>query len=312
MTRVRILPLEKLGCNFIPGEHLPQGRDEYYLRNLQNQNPPHTWRQLRADEVRTLDGNGNRCDDWDAVLVRDPFTPQLIRGSSFHGLVRLGCLERVLLEHHDLKVPAGITDSLIVACDVGDNVALHNVRYLAHFVVGDHVILLNVDEMNTTNHAKFGNGIIKDGEQEDVRIWLDLMNEAGGRSVMPFDGMIPADAYLWAKYRDDTDLVARLGTITQRQFDSRRGFYGTIGDACVIKNSRILKDVKIGPCCYIKGANKLKNVTINSTPDEPTQIGEGVELVNGIVGLGCQVFYGSKAVRFVLGDNSKLAYGGRG
>jgi len=311
MTRVRILPIEKLGCNFIPGEHLPPGRDEYYLRNLQNQKPPHYWRQLRADEVQTLEGNGNRCNDWDAVLVRDPFTPQLIRGSGFYGLVRIGRLERVLLEHHDLEVPAGITDSLIVACDVGDNVAIHNVRYLAHFVVGDHVILLNVDEMNTTNHAKFGNGILKDGEQEEVRIWLDLMNEAGGRSVMPFDGMIPADAYLWAKYRDDADLVARLGTITQGRFDSRRGFYGTIGDGCVIKNSRILKDVKIGPCCYVKGANKLKNLTINSTPDEPTQIGEGVELVNGIVGLGCQVFYGCKAVRFVLGDNSKLAYGAR-
>lgn len=311
MTRVRILPIEKLGRDFISGEHLPHGRDEYYLRNLQNPHPPQFWRQLRAEEVQTLDGNGNNCDDWNAVLVRDPFTPDLIRGCSFHGLVRIGRLERVLLEHHELEVPAGITDSLIVACDIGDNAAIHNVRYLAHFIVGDHVILLNVDEMNTTNHAKFGNGIVKDGEAEEVRIWLDLMNEAGGRSVMPFDGMIAADAYLWAKYRDDADLVARLGTITQRQFGSRRGFYGTIGDECVIKNSRILKDVKIGPCCYIKGANKLKNLTINSTPDEPTQIGEGVELVNGIVGLGCQVFYGCKAVRFVLGDNSKLAYGAR-
>lgn len=311
MTRVRILPIEKLGRDFISGEHLPHGRDEYYLRNLQNPHPPHFWRQLRAEEVQTLDGNGNCCDDWNAVLVRDPFTPQLIRGCSFHGLVRIGRLERVLLEHHELEAPAGITDSLIVACDIGDNAAIHNVRYLAHFIVGDHVILLNVDEMNTTNHAKFGNGIVKDGEPEEVRIWLDLMNEAGGRSVMPFDGMIAADAYLWAKYRDDVDLIARLGTITQRQFDSRRGFYGTIGDECVIKNSRILKDVKIGPCCYIKGANKLKNLTIHSNPDEPTQIGEGVELVNGIVGLGCQVFYGCKAVRFVLGDNSKLAYGAR-
>ncbi len=53
----------------------------------------------------------------------------------------------------------------------------------------------------------------------------------------------------------------------------------------MIKNSRIIKDVKIGPHCYIKGANKLKNLTINSSDDEPTQIGEGVELVNGIVGL---------------------------
>ena len=69
--------------------------------------------------------------------------------------------------------------------------------------------------------------------------------------------------------------------------------------------------MKIGPACYIKGANKLKNLTINSSEDEPTQIGEGVELVNGIVGLGCHVFYGCKAVRFVMGNNSNLKYGAR-
>ena len=34
-------------------------------------------------------------------------------------------------------------------------------------------------------------------------------------------------------------------------------------------------------------------------------------MVNGIVGLGCHVFYGCKAVRFVMGNNSKLKYGAR-
>jgi hypothetical protein len=165
--------------------------------------------------------------------------------------------------------------------------------------------------MNTTNHAKFGNGIVKDGEPEEVRVRMDLMNETGGRAVMPFDGMTCADAYLWAKYRDDAALMAKLDEITQRQFDSRRGFYGTVGDACAIKNSGIIKDVKIGPRCYIKGANKLKNLTINSSDAEPSQIGEGVELVNGIVGLGCHVFYGCKAVRFVMASNATLKYGAR-
>jgi Domain of unknown function (DUF4954)/Domain of unknown function (DUF6819) len=165
--------------------------------------------------------------------------------------------------------------------------------------------------MHTSDHAKFGNGIVKEGEEEDVRVWLDLINEAGGRSVMPFDGMLPADAYLWARYRDDPELLRRLGEMTQNTFDARRGFYGMVGDACVIKNCRIIKDVMVGPCAYIKGANKLKNLTINSSAEEPSQIGEGVELVNGIVGRGCHIFYGCKAVRFIMGDNSNLKYGAR-
>ena len=75
-----------------------------------------------------------------------------------------------------------------------------------------------------------------------------------------------------------------------------------IGDRTVIKNCKIIKDVWIGPDAYLKGANKIKNVTINSDPQAKTQIGEGCELVNGIIGYGCRVFYGIKAVRFVLSD----------
>jgi hypothetical protein len=225
--------------------------------------------------------------------------------------VRIGRLEHVYLRHHDLTVPVGLTNSRIISCDLGDNVAVHNVDYLAYYIVGNRVILANIDEMCCTNHAKFGNGIVKEGEEEDVRVWLDLVNEAGGRSVLPFDGMIAADATLWARFPDDKELAARLGEITQRAFDPRRGFYGTVGDECVIKNSRIIKDCRIGPCVYAKGANKLKNLTINSSPDAPSQIGEGVELVNGIIGRGCHIFYGCKAVRFVLGENSNLKYGAR-
>ncbi|MHC4265422.1 MAG: DUF4954 family protein, partial [Planctomycetota bacterium] len=106
-------------------------------------------------------------------------------------------------------------------------------------------------------------------------------------------------------------LQEKLKEITQTNFDSRRGFYGQVGGQCVIKNSRILKDVIVGSHCYVKGANKLKNLTINSDEEEPVQIGEGVELVNGIIGFGCHIFYGCKAVRFILGNNSNLKYGAR-
>ncbi|NLX12203.1 MAG: DUF4954 family protein [Phycisphaerales bacterium] len=311
MSEMNLIPLERFGREFIPAQYLPAGCDEYYLRNQQVGKPSDYWRSLRADEIETLVKNNNTCDCWDDLLVADPFNPRLVKNSEFYGLVRIGRLERIVLEYHDFQMPVGISDSVIIACDIGDNCVLNNVRYLAHYILGDNVMLLNVEEMHTTDHAKFGNGIVKDGEEEPVRVWLDLVNEMSGRAVMPFDGMTSADAYLWSKYRQDAELQARFRQITQDQFDSRRGFYGTVGDACVIKNCGIIKDVKIGACSYIKGANKLKNLTINSSAEEATQIGEGVELVNGIIGLGCHIFYGCKAVRFVLCDNSHLKYGAR-
>ncbi len=75
---------------------------------------------------------------------------------------------------------------------------------------------------------------------------------------MPFSGR---------RFRDDNLLQQKLRDFTQQQFDLRRGRYGTIGDRTVIKNCRIIKDVKIGTDAYIKGANKIKNVTINSSAD---------------------------------------------
>jgi carbonic anhydrase/acetyltransferase-like protein (isoleucine patch superfamily) len=311
MSVVEIKTPDYLGHHFIPAEYLPEGKDEYHLRNEQVAPLNRRWRKLTSAEVEKLVQNSNTSDNWDEILVTDEFDPAQILNSQFFGMVRIGRLQNVILEHHDLRLPCGITDSLIAACDIGDDVAIHSVRYLAHYLIGDRCILANIGEMHTTDHAKFGNGILKDGEPESVRVWLDIMNEAGGRKVMPFDGMLPADAWLWAKYRDDKPLMEAFKSMTQNQFDSRRGYYGSIGNQCVIKNCRILKDVKIGSHGYIKGANKLKNITINSTEQEPTQIGEGVEIVNGIIGFGCKIFYGVKAVRFVLGNNSALKYGAR-
>jgi hypothetical protein len=311
MDKVVIVPQENIGKNFIPAEYLPKGKNEYYQRNKQIIPPKTGWRNLKSDEIERLVKNDNTADNWDELLVTEEFDPNQIKNTRFFGLVRIGRLRNVILQHHDLRMPTGITNSLIISCDIGDDAAIHNVHYLAHYIIGDRCILFNIQEMHTTDHAKFGNGTIKEGEEENVRTWLDLMNETGCRRVLPFDGMITADAYLWAKYVDDKPLQENLKKITQNSIDNRRGYYGTTGNQCVIKNSLILKDVKIGDNCYIKGANKLKNLTINSSREEQTQIGEGVELVNGIIGYGCRIFYGCKAVKFILGNNSHLKYGAR-
>ena len=207
--------------------------------------------------------------------------------------------------------PVGFYNSTIISCDIGNNVVIDNVSYLSHYIIGNDVILINVNEIETTDHAKFGNGILKEGEPESIRIELEVCNENGGRSIIPFDGMLPGDAWLFSRYRDDQILQEKLRYFSDKEFDKRRGFYGTIGDRTVIKNCKIIKDVKIGTDAYLKGANKLKNLTINSSAESKTQIGEGCELVNGIIGHGCRIFYGVKAVRFILASNSQLKYGAR-
>jgi hypothetical protein len=182
---------------------------------------------------------------------------------------------------------------------------------MSHYIVGDDVMLVNIKELSVSNHTKFGNGIVKQGEDESVRIWMEICNENGGRKVLPFNGMLAADAWIWSKYRADQPLLDKLREFTDDKFDRKRGYYGKIGERTVIKNCDIIKDVWIGSDAYIKGANKLKNLTISSDEKATTQIGEGCELVNGIIGFGCRIFYGVKAVRFMMGSHSQLKYGAR-
>jgi hypothetical protein len=310
MNYIKRSPVQTLGYNFISAEFLPKGKKEYYLRNQQNHNGI-TYRQLTAFEIEMLVRNRNTSDNWNFILVSDSFNPELVQNCKFYGLVRIGKLEPYYLEFHNLKRPVGLYNSTIISCDFGDNVVVDNVNYLSHYIIGSDVMIVNVSEIATTDKAKFGNGILKDGEDETIRIWLQVCNENGGRQIIPFDGMLPGDAYLWTRNRDNELLQNKFKEFTQKTMDNRRGYYGTIGDRTVIKNCRILKDVKIGTDAYIKGANKIKNVTINSSADAKSQIGEGCELVNGIVDFGCRIFYGVKAVRFYIASHSQLKYGAR-
>jgi len=163
MNQIIKTPLRNLGYNFIPAEYLPEGKDEYYLRNEQHK-PAVIYRHLKLNEVEELKKNGNNADDWDLVMVSGNFLPELVHHCNFFGMVRIGILEPYYLEFHNLRRPVGLYYSNIISCDIGNNVVIDNVSYLSHYIIGDDVILINVNEIETTDHAKFGNGILKEGE----------------------------------------------------------------------------------------------------------------------------------------------------
>jgi hypothetical protein len=243
--------------------------------------------------------------------VAENFDAHLVKNCKFYGLVRIGAMEPLYKEFHDFKMAVGLYNSTIISCDLGNNICIDNVNYLSHFIIHDEVMIANVNELATTNHAKFGNGIIKEGEEENIRTKIEVCNENGGRSILPFESMLAGDAFLWSKYRSDDLLMEQFKRFTEKEVDNKRGYYGIIGKRTVIKNCGIIKDVLIGEDAYLKGANKIKNVTINSDAPRKSQIGEGCELVNGIIGFGCRIFYGAKAVRFVMASHSQLKYGAR-
>jgi Domain of unknown function (DUF4954) len=310
MNIIKKHPVIKLGYNFIDEKFIPKGKDEYHLRNKQNKNGI-LYRKLTALEIEVLVRNRNTSDDWNNILVSELFSAELVKNCKFFGLVRIGQLEPLYLEFHNLRMAVGLYNSTIISCDFGNNVCIDNVNYLSHYIIGNEVMVANVNELATSPKARFGNGIVKEGEAETVRVWLELCNENGGRKVLPFDTMLPGDAFLWSKYQNDEALMTKFKEFTENSYDKQHGYYGKVGDRTVIKNCKIIKDVLVGTDAYFKGANKLKNLTVNSDENRTSQIGEGCELVNGIVGYGCRIFYGAKAVRFVMSSHCQLKYGAR-
>ena len=170
MDRVTILSYDRIFKNFIEDKYL-HGYDEYYFRNQQVKHPEGGWRHLRSDEVERLVMNDNSATNWDDIWVTDEFDTHMVRNNHFFGMVRIGRIRNEILQYHDLRVPVGITGSSIVSCDIGDDVAIHDVHYMANYIIGDRCILFNIQELSTTDHSKFGNGILKEGEPEEVRVW---------------------------------------------------------------------------------------------------------------------------------------------
>lgn len=273
-------------------------------------------RHLTPDEISVLLRNGNVSSDpdWQNVFVPEgegEFNPSLISWSVFNGVIVLGIVRPATLRFHDLELNTGIYRSVLYDVVIGDDCVVHNVGYLSNYKIGDRVMLFNIQEMSCTKHSKFGEGILKEGEDEENRIWIGVGNENGNRGILAFTGMIAADAFLWSRFREDSLLMSRFVELTEAGNDGKNNTFGIVEDDVVIKNCTLLKDAKIGSFAYIKGAFKLKNITVLSSEQEPSQIGEGVEMVNGIMGYGSHVFYQAVAVRFVMGRNCHLKYGAR-
>lgn len=297
--------------SFIEERHRASKPTHFYPeRSFENR------RKVTDEELDIMIRNGNRFFNgseksfWVSAGPAE-FCPERIVGCEFSGTVILGKITSGRLCFHDLDLETGLYFSYLENCRIGDNCVIRNVRYLSNYSIGNHVILFNIEEMSCTPHSKFGNGILKEGEPESARIWIDVRNENGGRAVLPFEGMVTGDAWLWSRFRDDRPLMDRFFEMTEKNNDGKQNVFGIIEDRTVIKNTRLIKDVKVMSGAYIKGALKLKNMTVCSSLEEPSQIGEGVEMVNGIMGAGSKVFYQAVAVRFVLGRNCQLKYGAR-
>ncbi len=235
------------------------------------------YRNLTPAEIEQLERQGNYAEDWSTVRVAESFSAECVRNSTFEGAVSLGTLENNRHTDGALSLREGIYNSCLCNTTVGDHPTIHNVRMLSGYTIGNNVLLFNIDEMTC--------------DPTDP-VWLEPMNENGGRRILPFGGMTIGDAYLWARYRGRKQLMEKLEQFTRDLLASPEGRYGQLGDCCVVKNTK-----------------SLHNIIVRSSSDDPSRIDSCITLHDGVVGYGCTVEHGIIAERFLLGEHVHLEFG---
>ncbi len=266
-----------------------------------------SYRKLSLEEINILK-TSNTSDNWNNIEVGGQFNPNLIKNCCFYGIVRIESLEQGTLEDNGIKLPVGLYNSTITNCTIGGYNAIHNVLYLSNYHTRSNVFLFNIGEMQTSEDPYFGNGCVKSKKYDSFRNWIEVWNENGKRKILPFDGILPADAYIWARYKGRVELQKKFIEFTDLIVCNN---YGTVEDNAVVKHCKTIKNVNIGQSAYITGADILINITIKSHGSERTLIGEGVQLKDGIINSGCKIYFGVKAVNFVTGNCCTLNHGAR-
>ena len=255
------------------------------------------WRALSAEEIAQLSQQGCTCTDWSRVQVVDGFRANRVRTTQFSGEIRLGMFEKEVSFFGGVTKPAGISHATIHNCTIGNNVYISAVRnYIANYVIEDDAVIDNIDLLAVEAESSFGNGTE-----------VSVVNEAGGREIPIYDHLSAHTAYVLVFYRHRPKVIERLKAMIDGYTASVRSNMGLVAKGARIINSRLLKNVKIGPAASVEGVNRLENGSVNSCVGDPVYIGPGVYAENFIVCSGSKITDGTIISHCFVGQGCVLA-----
>lgn len=259
------------------------------------------YRQLTSSERLALIRQDCTALDWDSIHVKKDFSPDNIYRVDFEEDIYLGsglCLR----------------DAWLCDVKVGNNSCIRNAGLVSRVAIGRDCRIERVGTVSCRSICYFGQG---------VRV--AVLNEGGGREVVLHSGLTAQEAYIWALYRQDKELVSVLDQRADKLSRQSAKFVCKIGDGAVICDCAELTDVNVGAGCHIEGARRLVNGTVLGG-ENPAFVGSGVEaedfifadcsrvdgaasLLRCFVGQGCHIGRGFTATDSLFFANSSLENG---
>lgn len=148
-----------------------------------------------------------------------------------------------------------------------------NVNFYGKTYIGSNVVLKNIYSLSSSGKTTFANGLE-----------VGVLKEDGGLEVIIYDNLTSMEAAFEVQEASrEPELVALMQDKAKAYAQSIESDGNIIEDGAVIANVGTLADVHVGPAAHISGASRLKNVSINSLPEAPSGVGDGVILENVIV-----------------------------
>ncbi len=235
-------------------------------------------RKLEDSEITALERKGCTASDWSKLEVTEPFQMDRIQNVRFSGKVAIGRLAKNIAFPGGAEKPAGLYNCSIHNCSLGDNVFVLNVGSLANYNIANDVVIENVGSLVVERTSSFGNGIE-----------LEVLNEAGGRSLKMYDRLSAQIAYLMVLYRHKPEMIAKLETMIDSYVGNKTSDRGFIGQECRIVDTHMIRNCLIGQQASISGALRLEEGTIAGSVEDPVLVGEGVIATNFIILSGSHV-----------------------
>ena len=270
-------------------------------------------RQLSQQEIKALEQNHCRAQDWQKITVDENFSPDNIYNVEFIGTCRIGSNSNTITTDVGVELPSGIRNARIINSTVGDNCLIENISgFIFNSDIGDNCIISNVATIQTTEGTTFGQGNT-----------ISVMNEAGNGNVVLFSGLTSQIAaltvlppFLGEQYEDsDTTVVKRkqakeaVRRMVMEEVKRTVPERTLIESGSRIQNTTEITNSWIGEKTEIRGAQRISECTLTGENDNGVYIGAGVICDGCVITSGSTVNNNAIAKNCFIGECSTLTDG---
>jgi len=256
------------------------------------------YRKLTKKEIILLINQGCTATDWELIEVCEGFSPEYIHDTTFSGNIKLGTFDHLFTLEGGIQKHSGLRNVSLHNCEIGSDVLIENIQnYIVNYSIGKNTSIRNVDCILVDRESTFGNGIE-----------ITALNETGGREIKINNILSAHLAYIIALYRHRPMLISHINAMIDYYSAKHASKMGIIGENVSIKNTGLIRNVRIGDNTQVYGACRLENGSINSNVSDPVHIGYGVIADNFIICSGSRVEDGAMLTKCFIGQACRLRH----